>query len=164
PRRGEPELAAYRLDRMIGLDIVPVTVSREISGKRGTLTFLPADARDETFRAGAGQGGGAWCPLSRQWNSLYVFDSLIRNEGRHPSNMLYSTSNWQLMSAGHAGAFGTDRGRPRYLAEAELELTSTWSAALEGLSGEALQRELGDFLSKRQLSALEKRRDELLSQ
>jgi len=42
PRRGEPELAAYEIDRMIGLDLVPVTVLREVEGKRGTLTFLPA--------------------------------------------------------------------------------------------------------------------------
>jgi len=66
------------------------------------------------------------------------------------------------MSAGHGGAFGTDRGRPRYLADIDLALTDTWITALEGLTGDALTRVVGDHLSKRQISALEKRRDALL--
>ena len=162
PRRGEPELAAYHLDRMIGLDIVPVTVAREVDGERGTLQFLPKNARDEAYRSGSGQGGGAWCPLGRQWSSLYVFDALIHNKGRLPTTMVYSTANWHLMSMGHAAAFGTERGRPRYLQDQPLLLTSTWVDALNGLTEENVQATLGEWLTKRQVSALLNRRDQLL--
>lgn len=160
----EPELAAYKLDLMMDLDIVPVTVSREVDGNRGTLQFLPKNARDETYRAGSGQGGGAWCPLRSQWSSLYIFDVLVNNEGRLPNSMVYSTGNWQLMSMGHAGAFGTGKGRPKYLAEAELKLTTTWAATLTGLSNEVLTQQLGEVLSRRQISAIGKRRDALLEE
>lgn len=158
----EPELAAYRLDTMIGLDIVPVTVSREIDGERGTLQFVPKNMRDEGYRANSGQGGGAWCPLPRQWNSMYIFDALIYNEGRVPTSMAYSPENWQLMSMGHGQAFGTNRGRPRFLADVPLTLTGTWVQSLSAMTDETLAANLGEVLSKRQIAALGKRRDKLL--
>jgi hypothetical protein len=162
PRKKDlnPELAAYRLDRLIGLDMVPVTVARELDGKRGTLQFLPDNARDELYRSQAGQGGGAWCPLQRQWNSMYVFDLLIYNEGRAPTKMVYSPENWQLMLMQNDTVFGTGRGRPKYLAEAQLTLTSTWLDALTSISDDVLTENLSDVLSKRQISALGKRRSD----
>ena len=36
-----PELAAYKLDRMLNLGMVPVTVRREIGGEQGTLQYVP---------------------------------------------------------------------------------------------------------------------------
>jgi len=166
PRRKgqQPEIAAYRLDLLIGLDLVPVTVEREIDGKPGTLSFLPNEARDEAYRANTGQGGDAWCPLPRQWNSMYVFDSLIYNEGRTPNSMVYSTQNWQLLSVGYSHAFNTSSGRPKFLAEVPLQFTSTWVDALSSLTDEVLTERLADVLSKRQISALGKRRDALLAE
>jgi hypothetical protein len=166
PRREgfNPELAAYQLDRLIELDMVPVTVAREVNGKRGTLQFLPKIVRTEIYRSNAGQGGGAWCPLLRQWNSMYIFDSLIYNEGRAPTQMVYSPENWQLLLMGNDNVFGTGRGRPQYLAQAPLDLTSTWVEALSDLTDEVLTENLHDVLSQRQIIALGKRRDQLLAE
>ncbi|MGI9203474.1 MAG: metallophosphoesterase [Woeseiaceae bacterium] len=163
-KRVNTELAAYRLDQLLGLDMVPVTVAREVDGDRGSLQFLPKNVRDEAFRTAGGQGGGAWCPLSRQWNSMYVFDTLVHNEGRAPGNMNYSPSNWQLLLTGHANAFGTRRDRPRYLAEIDLELTGTWIEALGSLTDATLTENFADVLDKRRLTALGRRRDMLLSE
>lgn len=163
-KRVNTELAAYRLDQLLGLDMVPVTVAREVDGDRGSLQFLPNNVRDETYRSAGGQGGGAWCPLSRQWNSMYIFDTLVYNEGRAPHNMNYSPSNWQLLLTGHAKAFGTRNSRPRYLADIEFQLTGTWAEALASLTDAALAENLADVLDKRRLSALGKRRDSMLSE
>ncbi len=163
-KRVNTELAAYRLDQLLGLEMVPVTVAREVDGERGSLQFLPQNVRDEAYRSAGGQGGSAWCPLSRQWNSMYVFDALVYNEGRAPGNMNYSPSNWQLLLTGHAKAFGTRSARPKYLAEIELQLTGTWVEALGSLTDSALAENLADVLDKRRLSALGKRRDMLLSE
>lgn len=158
------ELAAYRLDRLIGLDMVPVTAAREIDGERGTLQFLPDDTRDESYRAANGQGNSAWCPLQRQWNSMYIFDALVFNEGRAPSNMSYSPENWQLLLTGHPNSFGTKRGRPEYLANVEFHLTDAWEEALTSLTNDTLTQQLGDVLDKRRIAALGKRRDLLLKE
>jgi len=166
PRRKDfnTELAAYRLDRMLGLDMVPVTVAREVNGKDGTLQFLPKNARDEAYRAAGGQGGGAWCPIDRQWNSMYVFDALIYNEGRVPTSMVYSPETWQLLLMGHQNAFSTRRDKPRYLEQVSLELSGAWVEALQSLTDDRLAEQLGDVLDSKRLSALGKRRDLLLDE
>jgi len=156
------ELATYRLDRLLGLDMVPATVAREVDGRQGTLQFLPESLRDEAYRAAGGQSSSARCPLPRQWNSMYIFDTLIYNEGRKETNMVYNPGNWQLMSMDHANTFSTKRGGPQYLAKIPLELTSTWVDALSGLTDEVLTENLADVLDKRRIAALGKRRDSLL--
>ena len=166
PRRKgvNTELAAYRLDQMLGLEMVPVTALREVNGKEGTLQFLPKNARDEAYRAAGGQGGGAWCPIDRQWNSMYVFDVLIYNEGRVPTSMVYSPENWQLLLMGHQNAFSTKRDKPGYLEPVPLDLTGAWVEALRSLTDDRLEELLGDVLDSRRLSALGKRRDMLLDE
>jgi len=159
-----PQLAAYRLDLMLGLDMVPVTVEREIEGRDGTLQFVPHNARDESYRQGSRQGAGAWCPIRRQWNSMYIFDALVHNEGRPPNEMIYSPENWQLLLAGNGNVLGTKRAKPRYLERVPLEIGAAWSNALTNLTDERLVAELGDVLDKRRLTALGKRRDLLLKE
>ena len=76
--------------------------------------------------------------------------------------MLYDTENWQLILNNNGETFGTKRGRPRYLQQAQLELNSFWKRALVGLDDDTLESILGDVLDKRRITALAKRRDQLL--
>ena len=41
-----PDVAAYRLDRLLELDMVPVSVRREVGGRDGSVQFLPSNAID----------------------------------------------------------------------------------------------------------------------
>jgi len=157
-----PELAAYRLDQILGLDMVPITVQREVDGKDGTLQFLPSSSKSDTERVAAQAGGSAWCPLARQWNTMYIYDALTFNVGRNPEFMLYSPDNWQLVIMGHDQAFRSSKDRPPYLRSTTLEFTSSWVKALNELTDDVIKRELGDLLGKRELSALGKRRDILI--
>lgn len=163
-----PDLAAYRLDRLIGLDMVPVTVARDFDGKRGSLQFVPGSALNEEERAANGSGSAAWCPLQEQWQAMYIFDSLIYNEGRLPANMQYSIDNWQLILSGHDRSFSAGRGIAPYVAAMEAQSGKSistgagWHKALSALSDEVLKEHLGDVLDKRRIKALANRRDELL--
>ena len=56
PKDVNTELAAYRLDRLLRLDMVPVTVAREVDGKPGTLQFLPDNVSDEADRSAKWSG------------------------------------------------------------------------------------------------------------
>jgi hypothetical protein len=158
-----PELAAYRLDRLFELDMVPATVMRKLGRREGTLQFLPTRFMDEAQRSQEGRGGSANCPLREQWMAMYVFDTLIYNEGRSLERMLYSTADWQMMLVGHAKAFGTAKGRPRHLANVDLEISAGWRSALAQLSDEVIEREFGDILDKRRRAAFSARRDVLLA-
>jgi len=159
-----PALATYRLDRLLGLDVVPVTVAREIDGKRGALQFHPAQTQTESARAESGHGSGAWCALPKQWNAMYIFDSLIYNAGRPPEGMLYSVDNWQLILSGNENTFDSKRGKPAYLKDAPVNFGDSWTEALSSLTDERLANNLGDVLDKRRLDALSKRRDLLLKE
>ena len=158
-----PELAAYRLDLLLDLGMVPVTVAREIDGDKGVLQFVPKGLSNEALRSASGRGGSAWCPIVLQWPVMYVWDTLIYNPGRLPQNMMYSTDNWQLILNAHQDSFSTKRGRPPWLQNAELDINDSWASALNALTDERLKEELGDVLDKRRLSALGKRRDQLLT-
>jgi hypothetical protein len=157
-----PEVAAYRVDRLLNLGMVPAAVTRDV-GDAGVLQLRPDGTVDEAVRQARGEGGAAWCPLPQQWNAMYVFDTLIGNAARQPQNMIYSPDSWQLSLVSHDGAFRTDRKPPRYLDGVDLQLGPAWIKALDALTDERLEAELGDVLDGKRLRALGKRRDRLLA-
>ncbi len=157
-----PDVAAYRLDRLLALDMVPVTALRSVNGVDGSLQFLPERATDEAERSASGQGGNAHCTLPSQWDAMYVFDTLIHNEGRSLRRMMYEPADWSLVLVEHDRAFKATKSRPPHLKSVELEITDGWRAALAALSDETLAEHLGDVLDRRRLRSLGKRRDELL--
>jgi len=157
-----PEAAAYRLDLLLGLDMVPVAVRREVNGDDGTLQFRPKNWIDETERSRDGRGGGAWCPLDEQWNAMFVFDTLLRNPGRNGSNLLYNLDMWQLMLIDHSRAFVAKKGMPSRLESVPFVVGQAWKDALASLTDDVLQEQLGDVLDKKRLRSLVVRRDELI--
>lgn len=158
-----PEAAAYRLDRLLDLGMVPVTVQRKIKRSEGTLQFKVPDAVDEQQREEQGQSGAALCPLPDQWEAMFVFDALIHNDGRYINTIRYSPDVWQLLLVQHGKAFTTESGRPKHLKDRQLVLNEHWRAALEALTDDVLEAQFSDVLDKRRISALAKRRDELLA-
>lgn len=158
-----PNVAAYRLDRLLELEMVPVATVREVDGDDGSLQFFPDNTIDEGERSATGQGGSAWCAISDQWPSMYAFDVLVYNEGRSPNRILYDTSSWRLILSEHELAFSSKKGRPRHLKKAPVAVSIGWNNALHELTDEVLDESLADVLDKRRLQALKSRRDELLN-
>jgi hypothetical protein len=159
--RFEYELAAYRLDRLLGLDMVPVAVKRTVNGKSGILQFWVDGAINvrrmlETKTQPAGE-----CDIGPQYNLMNVFDVLIDNTDRTQENALF-TRDWMLVLIDHTRAFRTDSVKPRLLYRGEVHVPPALAERLETLNREVLQRELGAWLNKRQIDTILKRRDLLL--
>ena len=157
-----PDLAAYRLDMLLELGMVPVTVQRKLGRSEGSLQYIAPKSGDEQKRAETGRGGSATCPLPDQWDAMFVFDALIYNEGRSQSRIMYSTDRWQLMLVGHEFAFGTRKGRPKALESVELVINPAWRKALSGLTPDRVATEFEGVLDSRRQKALLQRRDALL--
>jgi Calcineurin-like phosphoesterase len=160
--RFEYELAAYRLDRLLGLEMVPVAVPRTIDRRRGILQFWIDDSinlRHMIERKLAPEG---WCDAAAQYNLMNVFDVLIHNMDRTQENALF-TREWMLVLIDHSRAFATHSKPPVLLYKGELRLPRALAERLRALDRETLERELGAWLHRRQIDALLRRRDQLLS-
>jgi hypothetical protein len=160
--RWEHEVAAYRLDRMIGLELVPVTVERTINGRTGSLQFWIEGLVSELDREQEKLAATGWCPLSEQWPLMFVFDALIYNEDRTKQNMTYGKDDWMMYLIDASRAFRTERGRPADIRKVELKLSPLLAERLAALDAERLNAGMRGLLERSQIQALLKRRDEIL--
>ena len=160
--RWEHEVAAYRLDRLIGLRLVPVSVEREIGGQRGSLQLWIDGLINELKREQESIPAAGWCSLSEQWPLMFVFDALIYNEDRTKQNITYTRDDWMLYLIDHSRAFRTSSGRPADLRKVDLKLSELLAARLQTLDSANLNTALGGLLERSQIQALLKRRDEIL--
>lgn len=159
-----PAAAAYRLDLLLGLDMVPVAVRRKVGRAEGSLRFRVPGSIDEQERFQRNLGGGAQCPIEDQVSAMTIFDALIHNRGRTTQSIRYSPDTFQMLLVAHDLAFATSKGRPGHLEGKPLALTGRWYTALEALTDAVLAEHLGDVLDKKRIGALAARRDELLAQ
>lgn len=161
--RFEFEIAAYRLDRLLGLDMVPVTVPRSVGGRQGIVQFWIDGAINLRQMLEQQLQPEGWCAAEDQYNLMNVFDVLIHNTDRTQQNAIF-TRDWMLVLIDHSRAFATYSKNPRLLYLQEPRLNDALAARLQSLDRESLERELGSWLHRRQIDAILKRRDRLLDE
>ncbi len=163
PVRGgfAPDVAAYRLDRLLSLDMVPAAVLRNVNGKAGSLRHVPGATFTETQRVAGKAAVEAWCPLQDQFQAMYIFDALVYNPGRIADDILFARSDGTLILTGHALAFGTRTGVPPYLKKANLTLSAMWREKLAGLQTDQARATLREVLGDKRLKALLTRAEQL---
>src|SRR5688572_4211953 len=159
----DKELAAMKLDRVLGLGLVPATVEREVQGQRGILQARPAKWTTEAEVQAKGQRGVGWCALPAQFELMYAFDALIGNEGRSQDRLLYDAKEWNLLLTGHDRAFGTKKEFPAHLQQRAPQPGAELRKRLAALDEAGLQTALGDLVGKREIKTLLQRRDAVLA-
>lgn len=156
------EVAAYRLDRRLGLNVVPVSVLRSLDGEPGSVQAYVEDAVD--------QESAAAYELSffdREWvkdkiAEGVVFDALIGNPDRGADDILCTVNEDELYLIDHSKAFttspeiGWEEGRT-------VSIDPELIGALEGLDETSLKEDLGDLISEQQIEAILARRDLILA-
>jgi hypothetical protein len=161
PHSATADVAAYRLDRLLGLDRVPVTVERTVGKRSGILQFWVDGSMNLKQMIEQKVAPSGWCPANPQYNLMNVFDLLIHNTGRTQQNALF-TRDWMLVLIDHARAFGTDLKDPPLLYTNPVEIPPALARRLAALDRTSLDAAVGRYLNKRQIDALLKRRDDLL--
>jgi hypothetical protein len=157
------ELAAWKLDQLLGLGIVPATVEREVQGKHGYLQGRPGKWASQAQAQAQGLRGGGACAFDPQFQLMYALDALTANDGRTPDRVLFDTAQWTLFVTGHDHAFGSGNALPAYLKakppQPGPELRRRLSTRLDAAS---VKSALGEWLSDKEQKALLARRDSLV--
>jgi hypothetical protein len=158
-----PDVAAFRLDELLAFDLAPVAVLRVVDGNVGAIYLDSAKLPDERARAAENAGGDAWCPLTDQLASSYVFDALAGSEGRSADELRYTQASWQLALSGNRRLFSPSPDIPSQLRSQGLEISPRLRERLQSLNQEGLSAALGDVLDGRRVEAILARRDLLLA-
>jgi hypothetical protein len=98
----QSEVAAYVLDRILRLDMVPVTVERRVDGDRASVQLWIDGTRLLS------EVGTEVPPRPQEWarqvRRQRVFDALIANIDRNAGNMLVD-EDWNMILIDHSRAF-----------------------------------------------------------
>lgn len=167
------EIAAYRLDKYLGLNMVPPTVEKRFRENRGSCQLWVVDA---------------WITLKDKydqkiklpsykifyWNrALYLqraFDNLIANEDRHQKNFLI-TKDWRMILIDHSRTFRTSKKFTKKLIYDEKykegprlmkELPKAFVEKLKSLNHEVIRDCVGEYLTDKEIDAVLIRRDLIL--
>jgi len=152
------EIAAYELDRLLGLDMVPVTVERRVGSDLASVQLWVEDCK---LLKGLDQSA---CPRPSEWARQVcrqrAFDNLTANIDRNAGNLLVD-SEWNLILIDHSRAFASDRlPFEKELTRIDRELY----ARLKALDQDALMRHVRPWvLGDGAIHAILKRRDRMVA-
>ena len=153
-------IAGYRIDRLIGMNMVPVSVERHWAYSEAAYTWWLDDVvMDEEVR----RSKKAEPPNVETWNQqmqmVRVFDQLIANIDRNLGNLMI-TKDWRLWPIDHTRAFRTNHElkTPANVTRADRAVVER----MKSLDRESLKRATGKYLSSFQIDAVLARRDAIL--
>jgi hypothetical protein len=159
-------VAAYELDKLLGLNLVPPTVERPVNGRPASVIWwLDEVAMNELDRRRKRIDPPDQDGWDRQVQAVRVFDELISNTYRDTAPPLYLntvwdnlliTTDWTIWITDHTGAFRTRQvlQDPDTLVRCPRSLLGR----LRELNRPRLQQTLERYLSSQQLDALDMRR------
>jgi hypothetical protein len=155
-------LAAYLMDRILDLNMIPATVERKVDGRNAAVTWwIDNVLMDEKKRVDKDEKPPL--PVRAVWNRqiqiLLVFDQLIANRDRNISNIVI-TKNWNVWLIDHTRAFRMykDLPEPEKLAMCDRALLEN----LRELNKPFLMEKLGTYLTDMELDGLLARRDKIV--
>ena len=154
-------IAAYRLDRMLGLGMIPPAVESKIDGKPAALSWWIDDVmmteKTRYTRELVPPDLDTW---NQQIYRVRVFDQLIYNVDLNLGNIVI-TNDWKMWMIDHTRAFRLQKNlnKPQHLIKCDRQLLE----ALRNLDQEECRRKLHSGLKKSEITALLARRDLIVS-
>jgi hypothetical protein len=174
----EHEIAAYRMDRLLNLNMVPPTIERRFREDRGSLqlwidNMMSYDKYNQEKAAGKiKMPSYKIFPFNRATYLHRAFDNLIANEDRHANNILL-TSDWRIILIDHSRTFLTKKEFVEKLIYTEKhpegdksmkELPRTFVEKIKTLNFQTIKDAVGEYLTDKEINAVLARRDLVLKE
>ncbi len=168
------EIAAYEMDKLLRLNMVPPTVEREFKGEKGSLQFWMEFEMDDLER----MEQNIEVPTSKlgNWEKMKylmrAFDSLIANEDRTQQNVCY-TKDWRMILIDHSRSFRSSKKFTKNLVYGkngikERNLFRTLPKAfvenVKALSLDNIKKAVGPYLKDKEIKSILARKELLLSE
>ena len=157
------EIAAYELDKLLGLDMIPPTVEKRVGGELGAAVMWVTPTKSFKDLGGVpGQQGIKGPPSTeiarwmRQLTRAKMFDNLIGNIDPNLGNWLVDPE-WNLIVIDHTRAFTTTKNLYHQLGQVDAEL---WDR-MKALDETSLTAALGEWLDRGAIRAMLERREKM---
>ena len=157
------EIAAYELDKLLELGMIPPTVEKRVKGDLGAAVMWVAPIKSFKELGGVpGQQGIKGPPPTevarwmRQLTKAKMFDNLIGNIDPNLGNWLVDPE-WNLILIDHTRAFTTTKDLYHQLVQVDAEL---WDK-MKALDEPGLTAALGNWLDKGAIKAILERREKM---
>jgi len=169
------EIAAYEIDKLLGLNMVPPTVERRFNENRGSLQMWVDDTKS-LKKLNEEKVKPPSYKVFYYNRSLYLqraLDNLIGNEDRHQDNYLIGTKDWRMFLIDHSRSFRTAGKFVKELTYTEKhkegpmimkELPKAMVEKLKGLTFEQIKGAVGEYLSDDEIKAVLIRKDLIIKE
>jgi hypothetical protein len=144
------EIAAYQLDKRLGLNMVPPAVVREVDGESGAAVMWIENVTSVKELGGTLPAGRV---PGRDVRRMQTFDNFIGNPDRNGGNILIDAAN-NLVLIDHSRAFVEKTDLPNKIERVDEEL---WTA-IQALSVDDLHGVLGPLIGEAAVKAMIERR------
>lgn len=153
-------VAAYRLDRLLGLRLVPVAVERRWRNQPAAFSWWIDDVMmDEGQRLKQSLQPPVTLAWAEEMQLVRLFDQLIFNVDRNLGNLVI-TKSWQIWAIDHTRAFRSSSAlrSPADVARCDRQVL----ARLKALDRDAVTLALRGLIDRGRIDALLRRRDAIV--
>jgi len=169
------EIAAYQMDKLLGLNMVPVTVEIRFQGDRGSCQ-LGAESEMSLLQKNENKIPVPPGLKTVNWNkATYLqraFDNLIANEDRTANNILI-TKDWRIILIDHSRSFRSSKKFTANLIYTEKHkegpklmsmLPRAFVEKIKGLTFEMIKGAVGEYLADDEINAVLARKELILKE
>ncbi len=170
------EIAAYQMDKLLGLNMIPATVEREFNGKKGSLQlwiFTEFSLLDIMEQGIPFPDKNPEATIFNRGKYLArAFDSLIANDDRTQQNVRY-TKDWRTILIDHSRAFRSKKKYQKRLLygkngskEKKLfrQLPRTFVEKVKALEYDNIKNAVGPYLTDKEINAVLARKNLLVKE